>query len=112
MLPDALARGETASFAEADLVFLVEGLAMPKDAAPRARLICLTEKPEPTGYRVVDDRVRVSVNPISWRGLGAACPAALSGRPPSPSRAAGAPAAGGAPPDRGRAIAGGRRGPG
>jgi PAS domain S-box-containing protein len=45
------------------------------------RVIHVTEKPKPTGYRVLEDDVRVSVNPLSWRGLGAACIAALTGMP-------------------------------
>jgi CheY-like chemotaxis protein len=44
-------------------------------------VIHVTEKPKPTGYRVLKDDIRVSVNPLSWRGLGAACVAALTGMP-------------------------------
>jgi two-component system, NarL family, sensor histidine kinase EvgS len=46
-----------------------------------SRVIHVTEKPKPTGYRILEDDIRVSVNPISWRGLGAACVAALTGMP-------------------------------
>jgi two-component system, NarL family, sensor histidine kinase EvgS len=81
---------------------------VPKDKLPRRGVICLTEKPKPTGSRVVDDTVRVSINPISWRGLGAACAAALSGLSTVPARTAAAHVTGVAPPDRERAIASGR----
>ncbi|WP_244847830.1 ATP-binding protein [Caballeronia sp. SL2Y3] len=46
-----------------------------------SRVIHVTEKPKPTGYRILEDDIRVSVNPLSWRGLGAACVAALTGMP-------------------------------
>ena len=84
---------------------------MPSDARARTRVICLTEKPKPTGYRILDDIVRVSINPISWRGLGAACAAALTGLPtvaPRSAALAGAAERGTPPPDRERAIASGR----
>ena len=71
-------------------------------------MICLTEKPKPTGYRVLEDTVRVSINPISWRGLGAACAAALTGLPTLPPRSRNIAEAGSAPPDRERAITSGR----
>lgn len=45
------------------------------------RAIHVTEKPKLTGYRILEDGIRVSVNPLSWRGLGAACVAALTGMP-------------------------------
>ncbi len=46
---------------------------LPANIRPSTPIICLTEKPKPTGYRILDNNVRVSINPISWRGLGAAC---------------------------------------
>jgi CheY-like chemotaxis protein len=55
--------------------------------------------------------VRVSINPISWRGLGAACAAAMTGLPSVAPRLAGMPRTlegGSSPPDRERAIASGR----
>ena len=64
---------------------------MPADIGPRTRIIRLTEKPKPTGYRILDNNVRVSINPISWRGLGAACAAAMTGLPSVAPRAAGMP---------------------
>ncbi|MFC0398236.1 ATP-binding protein [Paraburkholderia rhizosphaerae] len=91
-----------------DLVFIGDGFDLPAQGLPDSRVIRLTEKPKPTGYRIVDDRVRVSVNPISWRGLGAACAAALTGLAPKPPRMRGAPVARVTPPDRERAIASGR----
>ncbi len=54
-------------------------------------VLCLTDNPKPSGYRVVESGVRVSVNPLSWRGLSAVCALALAGLPvkaASPSRPA------------------------
>ncbi|WP_459721238.1 ATP-binding protein, partial [Paraburkholderia sp. 2C] len=98
------------ALAAVDLVFIGDGFDVAAHALPHSRLIRLTEKPKPTGYRIVDDTVRVSINPISWRGLGAACAAALTGLAPKPARerARGEPLAQVTPPDRERAIASGR----
>lgn len=106
--PGAIELSDPAALADMDLIFLSEGLALPHSAACASRVICLTEKPKPTGYRIVDDAVRVSTNPISWRGLGAACAAALTGLSPAPARTREIVEAGVAPPDRARAIASGR----
>ncbi|MFM0048903.1 ATP-binding protein [Caballeronia grimmiae] len=67
------------TFDGVDLVFLSDtrNVRLPMGL----RVIHVTEKPKPTGYRVLEDDVRVSVNPLSWRGLGAACVAALTGMP-------------------------------
>ena len=69
-----------ASGSKADLVFASEALAgrLGKLGAP---VLCLTENPKPGGYRVAESGVRVSVNPLSWRGLSAACAMALAGLP-------------------------------
>jgi PAS domain S-box-containing protein len=92
-----------------DLVFVGDGIELPDDVTQSgAKIINLTENPKPTGYRVVDNAVRVSINPISWRGLSAACAAALTGLSPTPARQPGAAEAVTAPPDRERAIACGR----
>ncbi|BCF95806.1 histidine kinase [Paraburkholderia sp. PGU19] len=92
-----------------DLVFVGDGVDLPAAVAQSgAKIISLTEKPKPTGYRIVDNAVRVSINPISWRGLSAACAAALTGLSPTPARHPGAAEAAAAPPDRERAIASGR----
>ncbi|MGF6726943.1 two-component system sensor histidine kinase EvgS [Paraburkholderia sp. GAS41] len=99
---------DPAVLADADLIFLSEGIEIPCAARLRSRVICLTEKPKPTGYRILEDVVRVSINPISWRGLGAACAAALTGLPAHPPRSRILAEAGSAPPDRERAIASGR----
>ena len=99
---------DPAALADADLIFLSEGIEIPGAARLGSRVICLTEKPKPTGYRILDDNVRVSINPISWRGLGAACAAALTGLPTLPPRPRSIAEAGSAPPDRERAIASGR----
>jgi two-component system, NarL family, sensor histidine kinase EvgS len=89
-------------------VFIDEAHDIPEAVRLHSRIICTTEKPKPTGYRVMDDRVRLSVNPISWRGLAAACSAALSGVAP----VADGPRSTGdttlTVPDRERAIASGR----
>ena len=71
-----------------------------------APVICLTENPKPIGYRVVENGVRVSVNPLTWRGLSAACATALLG----PNSVAARPASAPAPvvPDRERECAAGR----
>jgi PAS domain S-box-containing protein len=99
-----------AGLASMDLIFVGEGHELPRAAASSPRVISLTEKPKPTGYRILDDTVRVSINPISWRGLGAACAAALTGLPPAPApaRIRESDEAGVVPPDRERAIASGR----
>ena len=106
--PGAAELSDPAALADMDLIFLSEGLALPRAAACASSVICLTEKPKPTGYRILDDTVRVSINPISWRGLGAACAAALTGLSPAPARTHETTEAGVAPPDRERAIASGR----
>ncbi|WP_144144299.1 ATP-binding protein [Paraburkholderia sp. BCC1884] len=109
--PDDLALGGRAALTDVDLLFLSDDTVLPAGVSPRSRIIRLTEKPKPTGYRVLDDNVRVSINPISWRGLGAACAAALTGLPAVVPTSTGLPrtAEGGAtPPDRERAIVSGR----
>jgi two-component system, NarL family, sensor histidine kinase EvgS len=80
----ALHRPET--FEGVALVFLSD--TRPDILPFGSRVIHVTEKPKPTGYRILEDDIRVSVNPISWRGLGAACVAALTGMPQIASRAA------------------------
>ncbi|CAG4901352.1 ATP-binding protein [Paraburkholderia gardini] len=106
--PAALDNSTSAMFAAVDLLFIVEGLVIPNEVPSHVRVVCLTEKPKPTGYRIVDDNVRLSINPISWRGLGAACAAALSGLAGVPSRQTDAIETGGVEPDRERAMASGR----
>ncbi|WP_175772032.1 ATP-binding protein [Paraburkholderia phenazinium] len=99
---------DPAALADADLVFLSEGQEIPGAVRSGSRVVWLTEKPKPTGYRILDDTVRVSINPISWRGLGAACAAALTGlSTPAPHKREIA-GTGATPPDRDRAIASGR----
>ncbi|GAB5098209.1 ATP-binding protein [Caballeronia sp. HLA56] len=73
------------TFEGVDIVFLSD---THKDKLPfGSRVIHATEKPKPTGYRILEDDIRVSINPISWRGLGAACVAALTGMPQIAARA-------------------------
>lgn len=103
--------GDPTALAGVDMIFVSEDVVLPASVGSGSRIICLTEKPKPTGYRILDNNVRVSINPISWRGLGAACAAAMTGLPSVAPRPAGMPrVAEGAtvPPDRERAIASGR----
>ncbi|SAL14713.1 two component regulatory system sensor kinase [Caballeronia sordidicola] len=94
------------TFSGIDLVFLSDAH---EEALPlKTRVIHVTEKPKPTGYRILDDDIRVSVNPISWRGLGAACVAALTGLPQIVSRATRGMDTHIEAPDRERAIRTGR----
>jgi two-component system sensor histidine kinase EvgS len=111
--PDAAELRDRAALAETELLFVSDEvlLQVAANIGPATRIISLTEKPKPTGYRILDNKVRVSVNPISWRGLGAACAAAMTGLPSVARPAAGMPrtAEGVAtPPDRERAIGSGR----
>ncbi|MFM0335246.1 ATP-binding protein [Paraburkholderia fungorum] len=109
--PDAAELCDPAILADVDMIFVNEDVALPAGVRSGARLISLTEKPKPTGYRILDDNVRVSINPLSWRGLGAACAAAMTGLPAVAPRSAGmprTPEGGAVPPDRERAIASGR----
>ncbi|MFM0213533.1 transporter substrate-binding domain-containing protein [Paraburkholderia sediminicola] len=109
--PDAAELGNPTALAGVDMIFASEDVVLPASIGSGSRIICLTEKPKPTGYRIIDNNVRVSINPISWRGLGAACAAAMTGLPSVAPRSAGmARVAEGAtvPPDRERAIASGR----
>ena len=77
--PDELARSAPESLKYIEIVFLSDTYTL---ASPLgSRVIHVTEKPKPTGYRILEDDIRVSVNPISWHGLGAACVAALTGMP-------------------------------
>jgi PAS domain S-box-containing protein len=103
--PEAPDLCQRATLAGADLLFIGEDLALPAHIRANTRIVTLTEKAKPTGYRILDDTVRVSVNPILWRGLGAACAAAMTGLPPMAPRT---PEGGVAPPDRERAMASGR----
>jgi two-component system, NarL family, sensor histidine kinase EvgS len=109
--PDAAELRDGAALAGLDLLFVHEEVGLPAGISPHARIICLTEKPKPTGYRILDGKVRVSINPISWRGLGAACAAAMTGLPSVEPRSKGlprTPEGGTSLPDRERAIASGR----
>ncbi|MFL9864269.1 transporter substrate-binding domain-containing protein [Paraburkholderia fungorum] len=109
--PDAAELGNPSALAGVDMIFASEDVVLSASVGSGSRIICLTEKPKPTGYRVLDNNVRVSINPISWRGLGAACAAAMTGLPSVAPRSAGTlnMAAGATvPPDRERAIASGR----
>ncbi|MGF6634752.1 two-component system sensor histidine kinase EvgS [Paraburkholderia sp. MM6662-R1] len=110
----AATQGKSDLLSRADLLFVGEDVTLPVQIGANARVVTLTEKPMPTGYRILDDKVRVSINPISWRGLGAACAAAMTGlssMSPMVPRAPGVPFSTDGvapPPDRERAIASGR----
>ncbi|MEA3086099.1 MAG: two-component system, NarL family, sensor histidine kinase EvgS [Paraburkholderia sp.] len=109
--PDATELGDPAVLADVDMIFVSEDVVLPASVGSGSRILCLTEKPKPTGYRILDNTVRVSINPISWRGLGAACAAAMTGLPSVAPRSAGMPRmtdGANVPPDRERAIASGR----
>ncbi|MEA3089566.1 MAG: hypothetical protein QOJ04_908, partial [Caballeronia sp.] len=103
---DDAALRDPQTFDGIDLVFLSE--THPEALPLKTRVIHVTEKPKPTGYRILDNDIRVSVNPISWRGLGAACVAALTGLPQIVSRATRGIDTNNEPPDRERAIRMGR----
>jgi PAS domain S-box-containing protein len=99
---DDAALRDPQTFNGTDLVFLSD---THEEAPPlKTRVIHVTEKPKPTGYRILEDDIRVSVNPISWRGLGAACVAALTGLPQIASRATRGIETSMEAPDRERAI--------
>jgi two-component system sensor histidine kinase EvgS len=103
---DAVELANPHTFDGIDLVFLSD---THTEALPlKSRVIHITEKPKPTGYRILDDDIRVSVNPISWRGLGAACVAALTGLPQIVSCATHGIEMNNEPPDREQAILAGR----
>jgi|GEM_PF-152373 len=84
-LPGALRK--LAARGGVDLVFAEEALADGLDGHG-VPVIRLTDNPKPSGYRVAQGGVRVSVNPLSWRGLGAACALALTGLPAAAPRPA------------------------
>lgn len=80
-----------------DLIFLDDGVTPPAIAGndPACPVIYVTEKPKVSGFRLMADHVRLSINPLSWRALKAATQAAASvtaRTPPAP--AAGTQAAG------------------
>jgi two-component system, NarL family, sensor histidine kinase EvgS len=96
------------TYAGTDLVLACESCAADVSGLG-APVICLTENPKPAGYRVAATGVWVSVNPLSWRGLSAACAMALAGPQAVPTSAV-AHAAGPSPavPDREKERAAGR----
>ncbi|HLX02376.1 MAG TPA: transporter substrate-binding domain-containing protein [Trinickia sp.] len=105
--PGSAELDDPAKMAEVDLIFVRDDFDVQRLGRGKPRIIHVTEKKKATGYRVLENDIRVSVNPISWHGLGAACVAALSD--------AARPAAKGvplderrAPLDRDRATASGR----
>ncbi|MCG5074371.1 ATP-binding protein [Paraburkholderia tagetis] len=90
-----------------DLVFVPETLAGVLDGLG-VPVVRLTDNPKPSGYRVAECGVRVSINPLSWRGLGAACAMALTGLPTVAARPALAAETALAAPDREKERAAGR----
>ncbi|WP_052408768.1 ATP-binding protein [Paraburkholderia acidipaludis] len=73
-----------------------------------APVISLTDKPKPTGYRIAENGVRLSMNPLSWRGLSAACAMALAGLPAAAACSASGAEAAHVAPEREREHAAGR----
>ncbi|WP_232477735.1 PAS domain-containing hybrid sensor histidine kinase/response regulator [Caballeronia calidae] len=84
--PAELAQSAPELLDDIDIVFL--GDAHKRAVSAGSCVIHLTEKPKPTGYRILENDIRVSVNPISWHGLMAACVAAMTGMPQIASGAA------------------------
>jgi two-component system, NarL family, sensor histidine kinase EvgS len=76
--PAQLARAVRAG--NVDIVFASEAF-VEEGGRLGVPVLCLTENPKPSGYRVAESGVRVSINPLSWRGLSAACAMALTGLP-------------------------------
>ena len=99
--------GDFVAWPRPDLVLMCESCAGFVESLDAAA-ISLTDWPEPTGYRVTGSSVSVSVNPLTWRGLAAACLSAFAGRPAEPARPVAAPASVLAAPDRERELAAGR----
>ncbi|TKC89632.1 transporter substrate-binding domain-containing protein [Trinickia terrae] len=98
---------DPAKTADVDLIFVRDDFDVQRLGRSKPRIIHVTEKKKPTGYRVLENDIRVSVNPISWHGLSAACVAALSDT--AQPAAKGSPLDDrNAPPDRDSAIANGR----
>ncbi|MGO4329765.1 transporter substrate-binding domain-containing protein [Cupriavidus sp. 2TAF22] len=63
-----------------DLLFLDDGAPLPVQAGAAApAVIHITDKPKLAGYRLTRGDVRLSVNPLTWRGLKAASLAAPGG---------------------------------
>ncbi|MFP6562607.1 transporter substrate-binding domain-containing protein [Paraburkholderia sp. B3] len=63
-----------------NVVFLDAEVPPPKGLGERLTAIHVTERPKAAGYRLTDDDIRLSVNPLSFRGLRAVCHAALGER--------------------------------
>ncbi len=59
-----------------DAVFLDDGASVPDDCR-HMRVIHVTERAKAAGYRLTADDIRVSINPLSTRGLRAVCNAAV-----------------------------------
>ncbi|NIE67913.1 transporter substrate-binding domain-containing protein [Burkholderia sp. Ax-1719] len=105
--PDLPALRKLAQQGGVDLVFAAEALAG-ELGDPGVPVIRLTENPKPSGYRVAEGGVRVSVNPLSWHGLGAACAMAIAGLPATAARPVLSTEAALVAPDRDRECAAGR----
>jgi two-component system sensor histidine kinase EvgS len=105
--PDSPELGDARAMADVDLIFVEDDFDDSRLAPGRFRVIRVTEREKAAGYRVFESDIRVSVNPISWQGLGAACAVALSDvpQPAAPARRFDTRRA---MPDRDDAIASGR----
>ncbi|WP_233862161.1 ATP-binding protein [Paraburkholderia adhaesiva] len=95
------------AYAGIDLVLASESCAADMSGLGAA-VIGLTDNPKPTGYRVAETGVRLSVNPLSWRGLNAACAMALVRPQVVPEHSSGVLAPALAVPDREKERAAGR----
>jgi signal transduction histidine kinase len=72
--PDAAELRDRAALAETELLFVSDEvlLQVAANIGPATRIISLTEKPKPTGYRILDNKVRVSAIGRAARGRYAA----------------------------------------
>ncbi|HZZ13880.1 MAG TPA: ATP-binding protein [Paraburkholderia sp.] len=73
----AALRGQRAEDAP-NVVFLDTGESLP-DMSPPVATIHITDRPKAAGYRLTENDIRVSINPLSTRGLRAVCDAVTNG---------------------------------
>ncbi len=105
--PGSMELDDSAKMADIGLIFVRDDFDVQRLGRSKPRIIHVTEKNKATGYRVLENDIRVSVNPISWHGLGAACVAALSDAT-QPVAKGGVFDERSSPPDRETAMADGR----
>lgn len=78
--PRTVSAKDLRAVAAVDAVFLDDDEPLPA-ALGDAPVIHITERPKSAGYRLTGSDIRLSINPLSWRGLRAACIAAVVGAP-------------------------------